>query len=419
MLSLELFKLLFRIINITTTCNLHHLNSNIKTQFMKKPMLNMFKERYFIQLNKKLRLLIILESLLKLESTQILITQLSTKYHMKSLMNILLTNLTMSHMKSELKTWYQPLMKSKQLTHNHTTSKSQLINLIMSKDSYQFQLKESSKSMFLTELMLINHITLKSQLKLITQFLIKLIFQQLLIESSQFLMKSTLKFWQINHIQLKNKLLLTDQFLTLSEKKSKLKSLIQLKKSLMLSITLKLWQKYQLMILNRMKSWFQLKSKFHNLIPFMKKLRSHNLTLFMKEKMSQLKSEFQFHMLSIKMLKFQYQSKSKSQFKEKSEYLMITLSKDKLKDHIQFQKELKFKSKYHTLNMLIDLTMSKLKFQYQEQSIKMFTLISKDQLKLFNKLKDKYLLLLLMNKVQLMPDHNTLNFKDPFLNLLL
>lgn len=416
MLSLELFKLPWKV--NTTTCHLLHLNFNIKNQNLKATMWNIFKNQYTIQLNKKLRLLIILKFLTKLESTQTLITQLMYQYHMKSIMNILLTNLTMSHMKSELKTWYQPLMKSKQLTHNHTTSKSQLINLIMSKDTYQFQLKELSKQMFLTELMLINHIQLKSQLKLTTQFLIKLMFQQLLTELSQFLMKSTLKSKLINHIQLKDKFLLTDQFLTLSEKKSKLKSLIQLKKSLILSIKLKFQQKYQLMILNRMKLWFQLKSKFHNLIPFMKKSRSHNLTLFMKEKMSQLKSEFQFHILSIKMLKFQYQSKSKSQFKEKSEFLMITLSKDKLKKHIQFQKELKLKSQYLTLNGLIDLTMSQLKFQYQEQSIKMFSLISKDQLKLFNKLKDKYLLPLLMKKLQLLPDHNTNNFKDLFPNLL-
>jgi len=131
----------------------------------------------------------------------------------------------------------------------------------------------------------------------------------------------------------------------------------------------------------------------------MKKSRSHNLTRFMKEKISQLKLEFQFHMLFIKMLKFQYQSKYKSQFKEKSEFLMITLSKDKLKDHIQFQKELKLKSHIQSLNGLIDLTMSKLKFQSQELFIKMFSLMSKDQLKLSNKLKDKYLLLLSMNKL--------------------
>jgi len=131
----------------------------------------------------------------------------------------------------------------------------------------------------------------------------------------------------------------------------------------------------------------------------MKKSRSHNLTRFMKEKISQLKLEFQFHMLFIEMLKFQYQSKYKSQFKEKSEFLMITLSKDKLKDHIQFQKELKLKSQFQSLNGLIDLTMSKLKFQSQELFIKMFSLMSKDQLKLSNKLKDKYLLLLLMNKL--------------------
>ena len=356
---------------------------------------------------------------MKLELTQTLITQLMFQYHMKLSTKLLLTNLTMSHMKSELKTWFHNLMKSKQLTHNHTTSKSQLTNLIMSKESYQFQLKELSKSMFLTPLMLINHTQLKRQLKLITQYLIKLMFQQLLTESSQFLMKFTLKSKLINHIQLKDKLLLTDQFLTLSEKKSKLKSLIQLKKSLKLNTKLTSQQKLLLMILNRTKSEFQLKSKFHNLIPFMKKLRSHNLILFMKEKMSQLKSEFQYHMLSIEMLKFQYQSKSKSQFKEKLEFLMITLSQDKLKNHIQFQKELKFKSKYHTLKLLIDLTMSKLKFQYQEQSIKMSSLMSKDKLKLSNKLKDKYLLLLSTNKLYNLPDNNTNNFKHPFLKVLL
>lgn len=119
----------------------------------------------------------------------------------------------------------------------------------------------------------------------------------------------------------------------------------------------------------------------------------------MKEKISQLKLEFQFHILFIKMLKFQYQSKYKSQFKEKSEFLMITLSKEKLKDHIQFQKELKLKSHIQSLNGLIDLTMSKLMFQSQELFIKMFSLMFKDQLKLFNKLKDKYLLLLLMKKL--------------------
>ena len=161
MLSLELFKLHLKV-KYTTTYHFNHLNLLIKNQLLKATMWNIFKEVFHIQLSKKLRLLIISKSLMKLESTQTLITQLMFQYHMKSIMKFLLTNLTMSHMKSELKTQYQPLMKSKQLTHNHTTSKSQLINLIMSKDSYQSQLKELSKQMFLTELMLINHIQLKS-----------------------------------------------------------------------------------------------------------------------------------------------------------------------------------------------------------------------------------------------------------------
>merc|ERR1712194_260234 len=113
----------------------------------------------------------------------------------------------------------------------------------------------------------------------------------------------------------------------------------------------------------------------------------------------------------------QYQSKSKSQFKEKSEFLMITLSKDKLKNHIQFQKELKLKSEFQSLKLLIDLIMSKLKFQSQESSTKMSLLMSKDQLKLFNKLKDKSQLLLSMTKLSVLPDNNTNNYNNPFLEL--
>jgi len=64
-----------------------------------------------------------------------------------------------------------------------------------------------------------------------------------LTELSQFLMKFTLKSWLINHIQLKDKFLLTDQFLTLSEKKSKLKSLSQLKESSKFLTTLKFHMK--------------------------------------------------------------------------------------------------------------------------------------------------------------------------------
>lgn len=45
--------------------------------------------------------------------------------------------------------------------------------------------------------------------------------------------------------------------------------------------------------------------------------------------------------------------------------------------------------------------------------------MSKDKLKLSNKLKDKYLLLLLTNKLYNLPDNNTNNFKDPFPKLLL
>jgi len=45
--------------------------------------------------------------------------------------------------------------------------------------------------------------------------------------------------------------------------------------------------------------------------------------------------------------------------------------------------------------------------------------MSKDKLKLSNKLKDKYLLLLLTNKLYNLPDNNTNNFKHPLLKVLL
>lgn len=49
----------------------------------------------------------------------------------------------------------------------------------------------------------------------------------------------------------------------------------------------------------------------------------------------------------------------------------------------------------------------------------MSSLMSKDKLKLSNKLKDKYLLLLLTNKLYNLPDNNTNNFKHPLLKVLL
>lgn len=396
-----------------------HLTFCNKNQLLKATMSNISKDKFHIQLSNKLRLLTISKHLMKLESMQTLITQLMYQYHMKSEMNILLTDLTKSQLNIPSKTQYHNLMKYKQLTHNHTTSKSQLINLIMLKDSYQSQSKELSQQMFLTELMLMHHTMLKKSLKLTTQFLMKLELMYLLTELSQFLMKSQLKSQLINHTQFKKKFLLTDQFHTLSEKKSELKSLSQLKKLLMLNILLKFQQKDKLMILNRMKSEFLLKSKFHNLIPSMKKSKSHNLTLLLKEEMSQLKLEFQSQLLNMLMLKTEFQSKSESQFKEKLEFLTITLSKDKLKNHTQFQKESKLISQFQSNKSLIDHTMSPLKFQSQEQFIKMYSLMSKTQLKLSNKLKDKYLLLLSTNKLQLQVDHNSNLYKDPFLKLLL